>query len=905
MARTDVALLAFNRGLVSRLGLARADIKRLALSAARYVNWMPRVLGSMMLRPGLGYLGSTRGNVAARFIPFVFSVADKALIEFTATNMRVWIDDAVVTRPSVATTVPGGTFPSAASLLANWADDDEAGATSSWVAAAQVGFTGTGTNAARRTATVTVAAADLGVEHALNINISRGPITIRVGSTAGADDYIAETQLGAGHHSLSLTPSGTFYVRFQSRLQRIVYLNNCTIEAAGAMVVPTPWNAATLGNLRTDQSGDIVYVAVGTALEQYKIERRAARSWSAVSYQPEDGPFRVPNVSSTTMTPSVLTGNGTLSASIPFFRSGHLGTLFAVTSTGQDVTKNMTVVNDATTSIEVTGTGTDRSFTIVLSGLSGTGNTVVLQRSFDNSVWTAVTGMSFTADTTQAYTDGLENQTVYYRLICTVYAAGTTIARLTIATGSIRGICRLTNISSSTVADMEVLRAFGGTSSSDDWEEGKWSTYRGFPSSVALYEGRLAWAGKDGVVLSVSDGFESFDPMVEGDSGPIDRSIGRGPVDTINWLLALQRLLLGGQGAEFSCRSTSFDEPLTPSNFNIKTASTQGSAPVPAVQVDSTGIYVQRGGTRVYQLEFNSDTYDYTSDDLSAMIPEIGMPGITRIAVQRQPDTRVHFVRSDGTAAVLLFDRTEKVVCWVEVESDGAGGLIEDVVVLPGSTGNEEDQVYYVVARTISGATVRYLERWAKESECQGAATCKLADSYVVYSGAATRVITGLGHLEGKQVVVWANGVDVGYDSSGNLLYTVAAGQITIAAEATPVVVGLPYTAQWQSGKLVQLAAMLGSKVIKDHKNIKRLGLILADVHRKGLKFGPDFTSANLRDLPSIEGGAPVSDDAVRADLDGDMVPFPGNWTVDSRLCLQAMAPRPCTVLAAFCDVES
>ena len=66
MSRQNLAFLAFNRGIISALALARIDLKRMALSAAMMVNWMARTLGSMMLRPGLGYLGSTYTNSAAR-----------------------------------------------------------------------------------------------------------------------------------------------------------------------------------------------------------------------------------------------------------------------------------------------------------------------------------------------------------------------------------------------------------------------------------------------------------------------------------------------------------------------------------------------------------------------------------------------------------------------------------------------------------------------------------------------------------------------------------------------------------------------------------------------------------------------------------------------------------------------
>jgi hypothetical protein len=267
----------------------------------------------------------------------------------------------------------------------------------------------------------------------------------------------------------------------------------------------------------------------------------------------------------------------------------------------------------------------------------------------------------------------------------------------------------------------------------------------------------------------------------------MSRTIGSGPVEVINWMLPMQRLVLGGQLAEFSVRSSAFDEPLTPTNYNIKKCSTQGSAPVQPVMVDSRGFFVQRGGSRVFELNFDSGTYDYTSTDLTILIPEIGgEPGsgtqFVRIGVQRQPDTRVHGVRSDGIAAILVYDKAEQVLCWIEVETSG---YVEDVVILPGEAGAREDSVYYVVRRVINGSTVRYFEKWAQESDCEGGTLNLQADSFLTYTGAATTVITGLDHLNGQSVVVWADGVDVGTDDSTTTptqKYIVSGGQLVLGS---------------------------------------------------------------------------------------------------------------------------
>jgi hypothetical protein len=903
MSRQLLQLVAFNRGLVSRLGLARADIKRVAMSAQTMVNLMPRVLGSMMLRPGTQYLQETRDNEPSRDIPFVFSISDKAGIELTDLTMRVLVDDEIITRPAVTTAVANGDFTT---NLTSWTDADEAGATSAWETGGYMGLTGNGTANAIRRQQVTVAGANIGVEHALRIVIERGPVVLLVGSTSGGDEYISQTSLAEGAHSLAFTPTGDFYIQFQSPLERITLVDSCNVEAAGDMELPTPWVEADLGLVRADQSGDVMYVAC-EGYQQRQIERRGTRSWSVVLYLADDGPFRVENIGPITLTASGISGNITITASGRLFTSTLVGAIFSITSVGQTVTRSITAQNTFTDEIRITGVDSSRIFTIIISGLTGTGSTVTLQRSLDEpGNWEDVPTLSWTADTTQTYDDGLDNQIVYYRIGVKTgdYAGGTIVASLQIGTGSITGVVRITAYSSPTSVSAEVLDSLGGTTATDIWAEGTWSDYRGWPSAVSLYEGRLWWVGKDKAIGSISDAFTSFDPEFEGDAGTIQRSIGSGPVDQFNWALPLQRLILGGQGAEFSCRSTSFDEPLTPSNFNLKRASSQGSAPVQAVAVDSRGMYVQRGGTRVFELAFDGETYDYSSSDLTAIVPDIGEPRIVRMAVQRQPDTRIHCVRSDGTAAVLVYDKVENVTCWIEIESDGASGEIEDVMVLPGDSGVNEDQVYYTVKRTIDGATKRYRERWAMENECWGnEALCKLADSFVVYEGAPTYTITGLDHLEGEQVVVWADGADIGTDDDDTLIYTVSGGQITITGEAVEnAVIGLYYRARFRSAKLLQAVNDMGVALTQE-KTIDSLGLVMANTHNQGIKYGQDFD--NLSNMPGMEDGAPVPANTVWEDYDKEMFTLDGTWDTDARLCLQMAAPRPCTVMAGIIGVTT
>lgn len=902
MGRQIQSLYSLNRGIVSKLALARLDVKRVAVAAEIQSGFIPRALGPMMLRPGRKYLGSTYTNSACRMLKFIFGTTDTALLELTSQIMRIWIADTLLTRPAVTTTITNGTF---AASLAGWTNLDEAGSTSSWVAPNYMQLVGNGTARAIQQQQIAVAGANIGVEHGIRIVIARGPVSLRIGSTAGDDDYLREATLNTGTHSLSIVPTGNFYIRFFSRQIPKVWVSNCTIEAAGVVTLPTPWLTTDLDKIRTDQSADVVFVAC-SGYQQRRIERRgvhpAGRSWSVALYSPTDGPFRIQNTTPTTITASAIQGNITLTASVALFKPLHVGGLFSITSVGQDVVATGSANGVFTNSIRVTGIDNARAFSVIISG-DATASTVDLQRSYDNATWANVGGTSsWTTNQNIVANDGLNNQIVYYRLILTTRVAPDSVRmELRISNGSVRGVARITAFTSTTSVDAEVVGALGGTDPAVVWQEGQWSDLRGWPTSGKIHEGRLWWFGQNGVWGSISDAFDSFDENVVGNGGAINRTIGSGPVDTINWGLSLKGLMIGAQGAEFSVRASSLDEILTPTSFNVKSSSTQGSGNVDAVKIDQSGAFVNRSGVKVFDISFDVRNYDYAATDMMALCPEIAMAGILRMDAQRLPDTRLHCVLGDGTAAVGITNKAEDVLAWITIPM---AGVLEDVVTLPALNGNLDDQVYYVVRYTINGATVRYLEKWAQEVDCRGDKQyCYLADAYVAYSGAATTVITGLGHLEGQQVVVWADGHDVGTDDSAvpwTQIYTVAGGQITLAVAASNVVVGLGYTAQFKSVKLGAITQE-GSP-LSQQKKVGHLGILAAYIHPKGVRFGADFD--HLDDMPAIEQGTDVGT-AVRTTYDENLVEFPGTWDTDLRVCLQSQAPRPATILALTPDITA
>lgn len=1123
MAKENVPLVAFNRGIIDPEAMARVDIDRTRLSAAKMENWLPKTQGAMRIRPGSKHLGNTLNDTGAAWIEFIAATDDTALLELTPQKMRVWIDDELLSRPAVSTTVNisdtgwttdsvggGSSAQVAADLIpqmssettsgvkitassnssgndpwevgdnnnnTNWADivgtadtgmpswlnvdfgggvdtgspggwsdtglrtavgsysirahqsawhldnvpkiwellgsnydtgtyatdtgkwtlldhrsDTGTDNTTGWAVSEKRTFTNPGGGTYRHwrlnildknstegdqagnevsinelemfaasgdTGQVTfsggvltlnalakgalararkrVVLSDTGTEHSLQINVQRGPVVFRVGSTSGDDDYVRETTLATGRHNLAFTPLTNFHITVQSDADVNRVIDELTIGDTGTLELTTPWGdtgAGALDDIRFDQSADVTFVDA-KGVSPYRIERRGTgRSWSVVEHRPDNGPFRA-TIPEAKLGVSGFSGNVTLRSDIPVFKVSHQNALFRLTHDGQSGQCNLGAKNAVTHAVEVTGindTGANEAEAERLVTFAVTGayaGRVTIERSFDdpefgfhtvNPDFLADTGTSSDTGTfTATIRDEDDNLTVWYRARLVERTSGTATVTTTYPGGFTTGIVRALAYNTNQSMDAEILSRVSDTGSTDEWEEGAWSDYRGYPTSVLLHEGRLFHAGRANVWASASDDFINHDDTVEGASAPLSKTLGFGPVDDIFWMTSLQTLIMGSAGSEISLRSSALDEPVTRTNAAARAFSNVGSANVRSIKHDSEAIFVNRSKQRVYRAAIGFDTIDYEPTELSVLVPTLMEAGVVSAALQRQPDSRIHFVLADGTVALLTYEAKEEVLAWSTYTTDGS---VERVMVLPGVN---EDAVYYQVKRTITdtGATpndYRFLEKWAQEKESRGDTGLSwISDCSVSYTDTGrTHVITGLGHLAGESVIVWgddtgqSDGRDLSYDTGSPLAqktYTVSAtGTVTLDTGSGGVhhaVVGLPYTAKWETTKMAY-AAEAGT-ALAQWKRIDQIGFVLFRTHRNGVYYGGDTGDTGSMDpLPAfIDEGAAADRDKIFRNLELFAEPFPGDHDEDARIHLHAKAPRPVTVLGAVPTVNT
>jgi hypothetical protein len=742
-----------------------------------------------------------------------------------------------------------------------------------------------------------VACFDPGDDHGLNIEVSAGPAVLRIGTTPGADDIFSETILRTGTHKLSFTPSGSFWVDLSSSVRREVVVQSIAIASAGDLVLRTPWATSQLRSLRMDQSLNVMYVTDGQT-QKRRIERHGAASWSLTLSDEQDGPFGTPNTDETILvTPSTRVGNGTLTASKSLFRSSDVGSLLQITQNGQYQARVCNGADQWTSpAIRVVGVGTAREITWTVEGTFV--GTVRLQRSVGNdSTWEDVRseedggfgeGDAGTWKTTGAgefaFRDGEDNSVIYYRVGIKVgeYTSGSADVTIFFPGGATDGIARITGYTSDVLVSMEVLSPFSALTGSSEWVHGAWSDYLGWPRAVAVFDGRL-WNGLESQFWgSVSEIYESH---AAGDepADAIARSVGVGAqAASIVWMLGLNRLLLGTsqsaadvspavvQTGLVSVQASQLDEAVTATNLTVR-------------GVDAVGVYVDASGSRAMEIVWDGQSLTYRPRSLMRLHRDIGRGGILQMAVAHRPDVRLFMVRADGQCLVKLYDRDENALGWCRLVTDGT---FESVAVLPAE---EEDEVYFLVKRTIDGQFVRYLEK-LDSLYLESASASNRLDSYVRWEGsAATNVPAGTAdHLIGETVKVWADGAYMGTNT------VTEDGQLgtALGSAKAAITIGLSYTGRYRSSRLAfgaQAGTALGQK-----GRPSSIALLLLNSTRQ-VQFGADFDT--MDSLPDLSGDD-VEHDAGPGLVDEttEFFPIPGGHTRDPRLCLKAEAPHPVTV---------
>jgi len=407
-----------------------------------------------------------------------------------------------------------------------------------------------------------------------------------------------------------------------------------------------------------------------------------------------------------------------------------------------------------------------------------------------------------------------------------------------------------------------------------------------WPAAVSYYEQRRCFAGTYGQPQSLwmtRSGTEKnlTYSIPARDDDAISVKLSARDLNQIRHIVPLSNLVLLTNSAEWRVTSVSSDA-ITPTSISLKPQSYVGASSVRPIIVNNSMLFCAARGGHVRELAYNWQANGFVTGDLSLRSQHL-FDGLTIVdsAYSKAPVPICWFVSSNGRLLGLTYVPEQQIGAWHWHDTEG--GYFESVAAV---AEGEEDVLYAVVRRTIGGAVARYVERMAGRVESRTSGF--FVDSGLTYSGAPASTISGLGHLEGKEVAILGDG-------AVRPRKTVTGGQVTLDRVASLAIIGLPITADLQTMPVVaQIDAAFGAGRTK---NVNKAWL---RAHQSaGFHIGPDFehlTEAKWRTNEPY-GSAPELK-TVETQL-----PISPSWGSDGAVCVRHADPLPLKVVSLTLEV--
>lgn len=405
------------------------------------------------------------------------------------------------------------------------------------------------------------------------------------------------------------------------------------------------------------------------------------------------------------------------------------------------------------------------------------------------------------------------------------------------------------------------------------------NTGNDFPSVVGIFEQRLVYAGSntepETLYFSQIGKYEDFsygDPLSAADS--FDFKLATNRVSKVYWIEDMRNLVVGSASKEWEVASTGAGFSATTATRRVS-SNYGSSSKVPGISVGSLILHVTRAQNvvRDLQYQFSNDTFGGLDRNILAT-HLFETHSIIDWTYQQTPDSIVWCVREDGVLLGLTIMLEQNIYAWHQHHT---AGKFLHVLSLPDST---RDILFCCVERDGK----YYLEKQAEhyyDGDWAGAVYSDCAKKFI-YVDKQTE-ITGLEHLEGREVCILADG---GVENR----QTVTDGKIILEAPANTVIVGIPFRFD-----IVSLPLERGSETLT---RIKAINGINMRVHNTmTIKAGIDGHGEDALQINKTRTDEPMGTPPRLSSRD---IIFPCSVGVGQKIAIRAISddPTPVTILA-------
>ncbi len=706
----------------------------------------------------------------------------------------------------------------------------------------------------------------------------------------------------------------------------------------GSVEVATPYSVADLPDLKFVQSTDTLFIAGGGVAPQ-ALKRQGETAWSIGPIEFKDGPFLDVNITPTDLKPSGLGNpvpdmtsntapNGTVSASNGsanawqvFNRAEGRVVLSGGASGWVQYQFPNAVVIDAYMlqapsdnsqnddmpwqwNIEASNDGSSWTILDTQDGQDTWASNEWRQYSFHNETAFSHYRLSFNQGGGSNSDNSAIGQIVFHQ-------AGQDQTPFNLTASSLSGInggagfkasdagrhirfrgsdgfwrwFKITSWTSATVVKVQLYgQALLDNKAQTAWRLGAWSDTTGWPETIGWHKSRLAFAGTaeepQKIWESQTEDFTNFSVShVLRASDAVTAGILSGQVNRIHWLVDDNDLIAGTSKAVRAIGKATDQDPFGPENVEQTPETNFGVSKVSPIKVGSVLLYFGPYGTDMREMAYDFGADGRVSQSVSEVQSHLFRPGISGACYQQYPDSIIWAWDTLGNAIGFTYERQQQVY---GMQRHDFGGYVECMADL---TGARSDEVWMIVRRTINGQTKRYIEIMQRPFQGGAIEDAWHLDCAALYDGPPANTVSGLGYLEGQEVILFAEGTDYPATVTGgevSLPNGQLAGKILVGLDVKACAKTLPFPVNAQDG------AAMGRKMRVDRCSI-------AVLETGTLKAGSNETY--LDELIYYRAGDQAGEPApLRTGVLDQTTET--RWEDGGQLSLEAGGGKPCTILA-------
>lgn len=205
-----------------------------------------------------------------------------------------------------------------------------------------------------------------------------------------------------------------------------------------------------------------------------------------------------------------------------------------------------------------------------------------------------------------------------------------------------------------------------------NYVESAFSTRRGWPRSVTIFQNRLIFAGNNAlpnhIWMSRTGNFYNFNVGTAQDNEAIVTRLMSTTGHSITSAMSGENLEILTDRGEWSIKGA----PITPRQFTIRQHTNIGSVSSPRImptRIDNSTIFVSRSGKELRELKLDNLNDSYSTTDLASLSPHFMNTPISM--TYHTESKRLFVVQSNGTIAVLTKDENLEILGWSLYETNG------------------------------------------------------------------------------------------------------------------------------------------------------------------------------------------------------------------------------------------